>query len=207
MKHQEKLWNEIFKNINKEPVYDLWLDKYENILKKSKKVPIIDLGCGNGNNTLYLVERGYKVISCDFSKEALKLVMKFVPNSVVMKFDMTEGLPFKTNSKRIIIADLSIHYFAWETTQKLLNEIKRVLVKGGVFLGRVNSDKDYNYGAREGVQIERGLFKINGKYKRFFSKPQLQTLFKNWEIINLQHTQINRYGKPKKVLEIAAKKI
>mgnify|MGYP000041994864 CR=1 FL=1 len=47
--------------------------------KKIKK--ILDLGCGIGADTLYLLERGYNVLSCDFSVEALKSIENNIPNS------------------------------------------------------------------------------------------------------------------------------
>jgi SAM-dependent methyltransferase len=68
----KEYWDEDHSKSDSRLVYDNWLDKYEKLLSKSNDVPIIDLGCGQGNNTLYLFERNYKVISCDISSEALK---------------------------------------------------------------------------------------------------------------------------------------
>ena len=50
------------------PVYYLWLDDYKKDLDKFKSSKFLDLGCGNGVDTLYLLERGYKVLSVDYSK-------------------------------------------------------------------------------------------------------------------------------------------
>ena len=47
----KELWNGIYKADNSKPVYDDWLDKYHDILE-SCNTAILDLGCGNGNNTL-----------------------------------------------------------------------------------------------------------------------------------------------------------
>lgn len=58
------------------PVYDLWLDEYKNILEENRNNEILDLGSGIGANTLYLIERGYKVLSCDFSNNALRNIKK-----------------------------------------------------------------------------------------------------------------------------------
>ena len=69
-----KMWDNWFKRRSSVPVYDLWLDEYKNIL-------MLDLGCGIGADTLYLLERGYNVLSCDFSVEALKSIENNIPNS------------------------------------------------------------------------------------------------------------------------------
>ena len=63
------------------PFYDLWLDEYKNILQENKDNEILDLGCEIGADTLYLLERGYNVLSCDFSVEALKSIENNILNS------------------------------------------------------------------------------------------------------------------------------
>ena len=80
MNEQQNKWNEIYRKYGIEkPVYDLWLDKYEDVLSGSKDIPIIDLGCGIGNDSIHLSERGYKVISCNFSFEALIRLPHILP--------------------------------------------------------------------------------------------------------------------------------
>ena len=79
------MWNNWAKKRFGEPVYDNWLDKYEEILDANKDNQILDLGCGNGANTKFLLERGFKVISCDFSEEALKNINHFIPGSETKK--------------------------------------------------------------------------------------------------------------------------
>ena len=59
-----------------------------------------------------------------------------------MLFDMSDGLPFNDNSKNIIIADLSLHYFDSSKTKYIFNEIHRVLKKNGYLIARVNSSND-----------------------------------------------------------------
>jgi 2-polyprenyl-3-methyl-5-hydroxy-6-metoxy-1,4-benzoquinol methylase len=45
-------------------------------------------GCGGGNNTLYLINKGKKVIPCDFSDSAIKQVkMNFPEITRAEQFD------------------------------------------------------------------------------------------------------------------------
>lgn len=207
MKEQKKFWNEVYKSIEeKKPQYDLWLDKYANVLEESKDCPIIDLGCGFGNDTLYLKERGYKVDSCDFSEQALLRLNKWIDHLSAKCFDMKDGLPFENNSSRIVISDLSLHYFKWSDTQKIIEEINRVLVSDGSLLCRVNSTNDLNYGAGHGIELEKNFYDIDGKLKRFFDEGQLRKAFINWDIHYLQENQMNRYGNNKIVWEIFVRK-
>ncbi|MDP4143378.1 MAG: class I SAM-dependent methyltransferase [Bacillota bacterium] len=205
MDFQKEYWNGIYKNLNsKKPTYDLWLDKYTFILKQSKNIPIIDLGCGFGNDTLYLTERGYSVISCDFSKEALDRLSSFIDNPVTKHFDLKDGLPFQNDSAKIIIADLSLHYFSWQDTQKILKDIKRVLMKDGVLLCRVNSTNDVNHGAGQGIQIEENFYNVDRMLKRFFNEETLRVLFSQWHISYMDECEMNRYDSSKILWEVAA---
>jgi ubiquinone/menaquinone biosynthesis C-methylase UbiE len=207
MDNQLNEWNNIFLSCGaKKPQYDDWLDKYHDFLDKSKDIPIIDLGCGFGNDTLYLTERGYQVISCDYSIEALNRLKFFIEKPNIRQFNMVDGLPFDDNTVSVLIADLSIHYFSWENTKKIINEISRVLMYEGYFICRVNSTKDSNHGAGQGDEIEENFINFNGKLKRFFDRKQLLLLFDGWKIINICEYELNRTKKPKIVWEIAIKK-
>lgn len=207
MKDSRIYWNEQYMaSGNKNVIYDLWLDKYEPILHASKDTPIIDLGCGLGNDTLYLYERHYKVISCDYSEEALKKLELFMDNPITKLFNMKEGLPFESESVKVVIADLSLHYFSWVETKKIVNEIKRVLKEKGFLLLRVNSIKDTNYGAGKGTIIEKNYYNIDGHLKRFFDKKQLEKLFIDWEVKYSKEYEMNRYTNSKILWELAVQK-
>ncbi len=129
-----KMWDNRSKRRSSVPVYDLWLDEYKNILDENKDNEILDLGCGIGADTLYLLERGYNVLSCDFSVEALKSIENNIPNSKTLYLDMMKKFPIADKKYSLIIADLSLHYFNNETTIHIMKEIKRILKDGGVLL-------------------------------------------------------------------------
>jgi SAM-dependent methyltransferase len=204
---RRKEWDAIYKNLGHgKPEYDRWLDKYESILQQSRDLPIIDLGCGRGNDTLYLHERGYRVVSCDLSDEALKRLTVFIANPVTKHFDMLNGLPFKKDSAKLIIADLSLHYFPWEGTKRVLKDIGRALVTGGHLLCRVNSVRDTNHGAGQGRRIEKNYFEVQGRLKRFFNSDCLEELFRDWSIENMNETTLYRNGKEKILWELAVRK-
>jgi SAM-dependent methyltransferase len=200
-------WNTVYAKCGQgKPQYDLWLDKYGHLLKESKDTPIIDLGCGYGNDTLYLYERGFKTISCDFSDVALGRLKYFIDDPVVRKFDMRSGLPFENDTAVIVVADLSLHYFSWEDTTRIVREIKRVLMGGGHLLCRVNSVNDRNYGAGQGILVEDHYYCVEGKFKRFFDRRHLEKLFSDWTVLRMSECEMDRYGKTKVLWEVAVRK-
>jgi len=132
MKKYLEMWDNWSRRRASVPVYDNWLDDYREILLENKNTEILDLGCGIGADTLYLIERGYNVLSCDFSNEALKSIRKNILNSKTKYLDMFDRFPFSDKSYSVIIADLSLHYFDNDTTLHIMKEIKRVLKNNGI---------------------------------------------------------------------------
>lgn len=189
-------WNAIHSNYERAKIkYDDWLELFQRAIDNCK-TPIIDLGCGSGNDTLYLVERGKKVIPCDYSRNAVQNIQKNFPEvSRTECFDMTKGLPFEDNFTDIIISDLSLHYFTEQKTFEVLNEIKRVLKPDGILLFRVNFVKDVNHGAGEGKEIEPHLYETSdGSYKRFFDAQDLERFFTDWEKLYIHEETMGIYN-------------
>ena len=123
-------WDNLHKEYNREDItIDDWLDKFLDIIDDCQ-TPILDLGCGSGNDTLYLINKGKKVISCDQSSNAIKNIKKNFKEVYDTKcFNLLDGMPFAENSYDIVIADLCLHYFREKDTFKILKEIKRILTK------------------------------------------------------------------------------
>lgn len=188
-------WNNIHSNYERDKIkYDDWLELFQRAIDNCK-TPIIDLGCGSGNDTLYLVERGKKVIPCDYSSNAIQNIQKNFPEVERTEcFDMTKGLPFEDNFTDIIIGDLSLHYFTERKTFEILDEIKRVIKPDGILLFRVNSVKDVNHGAGKGKEIEPHLYETgDGRYKRFFDAQDLEKFFTDWEKLYIHEEIMGRY--------------
>ena len=195
-------WNEAHKKYSKDKLtYDDWLDKYKDILDKTSKT-ILDLGCGEGSDSLYLTERGFKVLSVDYSPVALELVRKNVKGAKTALIDLTEPLPFEDDSFEVIIADLSLHYFDSETTFKIMKELKRILVKDGYLLARVNSTLDINYGANKGELIDPNYYLVNGYKKRFFDLEDTKKYFGFLGEVKANNSTLTKYSLSKEVIEI-----
>ena len=72
----KNFWNDIHIKYGNNPIeYDNWLEMFNKDILECNK-PIIDLGCGRGNDTLYLIEKGKEVIPCDFSEIAIEKIKK-----------------------------------------------------------------------------------------------------------------------------------
>ena len=194
-------WDNFHKNYNQEDIkIDDWLDAFSSVINNSS-TPILDLGCGTGNDTLYLINKGKKVISCDQSINAVNNIKKNFKEVYDTKcFDMLDGLPFNDNSFDVVIADLSLHYFREEDTFIILNDIKRILTNDGYLIFRVNSINDVNHGAGEGNEVEPHLYETSDKrLKRFFDEEDVKYFFKDFDIKYLNEEVMTRYELEKRL--------
>jgi SAM-dependent methyltransferase len=127
---------------------DLWINKYIEVFDKIPRGKTIDLGCGLGQYTKYLMDKGFDVLSCDISAEVLKGLKENITNAKTLELDMSKPLPFNDNSFNLVFANLSIHYFDTNTTIELLREIrsipgvKKVFVRSGIRYDYMLYDKN-----------------------------------------------------------------
>ena len=208
IKNSIEYWNNVHKEYNRDQIkFDDWLNDFDEIINKCK-TPILDLGCGSGNNTLYLINNNKKVIAADLSSNAITNIIKNFPEIYDTKcFNMLDGFPFEDNSFEVIIADLSLHYFKKRDTEKIVNDLKRILCKNGYLIIRVNSINDVNHGAGQGLEIEKHLFQTeDGRFKRFFDENDIRDFFKDFNIIYLNEEIMTRYKLEKRLFRVCMQK-
>jgi SAM-dependent methyltransferase len=204
--HQRE-WNELYRTPGaKDPAIASWLESHEHLLRSSGKLPIMDLGCGCGEDTAYLRQRGFDTVSCDYSEEALRRLSGLVCGANTACFDMVDGLPFPSSAFKVVVANLSLHYFCWHDTERIVADIRRVLADDGCLLCRVNSDADTENGAGQGTRIEENYYSVGGKLKRFFDEEQLGRLFRGWELLMCDERRMIRSGKMKAFWEVVVRK-
>jgi ubiquinone/menaquinone biosynthesis C-methylase UbiE len=117
--------------------YKPWPESKRFISTLSKSSTVLDLGCGNGRNSIYLAKEGMKVIGMDFSRGLLKISKnKAEWKQIDDKVDLIEGdigsLPLKDQSVDAVLYIATLHHLPTpqERLESLL-EIKRCLKPGG----------------------------------------------------------------------------
>jgi SAM-dependent methyltransferase len=119
------------------------------VLNNKKTGILLSIGCGIGENEELFYTKEYSLIGTDISLNALKVAKKYCPKGIYFQ-SKAENLPIKSESIDIILCiDMIEHIFDDEL---VLNEISRVLKKGGILvLTTAFSGKyeDYNYSSKE----------------------------------------------------------
>lgn len=201
-------WNRTHLKHNKGKIIsDNWLDKYEKYLKPTSGY-FLDLGCGSGNDTKVLQEKyTKKVIAADFSEVAIKLLKNKIRDVQTALFDMTNAFPFDNNFFSFIISDLSLQYFDYADTSKIISEIRRVIKKDGYVLLRLSAIDDYNYGAMNGEQIDYHFYHVEKRNKRYFDETDIRNFFSDWIIYSIKKCTMGtgRYEYSRSVYEVLLK--
>ncbi len=155
---------------------------------------ILDLGCGQGHDSIRLSRMGFQVTGVDISENAIeeargragteKLKIDF------KNMDMSHGLGFADSSFDVVLANLSLHYFSLERTQFIFQEIDRILEHKGILCLHVNSREVGEKRRANGSivsELEPEFFlEWDGVSRRYFDYNDLEFLLQNWEIENVE---------------------
>lgn len=195
----DEYWSE---HINKKLEKDIWIDEYKEYF--NGEGTCLDLGCGIGQYSKKLMDYGYNVIPADISDIALNKVKEFNKNT--KKIDMREVMPFEDNSLDLVFANLSIHYFSDTDTHKLMEEIKRILKSGGLFIGSVNGIQGYEKIKDTALELERHYWLNKNKHVRLFDIEDLKKYLAIFDILQIEERETIRFNHKKNYLVFFAKK-
>jgi SAM-dependent methyltransferase len=175
------------------------------LIEIKEETSVLEIGCGEGGNLKPFLDIGCnRIIGIDMSAKYIEQAKALVPSATFLLQDMQHGLP-NTQKTNVIIASLSMHYMPWEDTIKMISRVRDSLAGDGLFLCRVNSVNDINYGAVGNPEVDRHYYLVDGKPKRFFDENHARQLFDTgWKIISLEEHTIDRFEKPKVVWEVIA---
>ena len=187
---------------------DNWLDRWLPVaVARAGGAPVLELGCGHGDDTVALAAAGLRVMAFDLSATAVGIVKVRVPSAVVERRDIRAPWPEQARELGVVVASLSLHYFSWVETLAIVQRLRAALRPGGVLLCRLNSTEDKNFGAQGHPEIEPNFFMVNGEPKRFFDEPSIHSLFApGWRVLSLEHFTTRKYVKSKSLWEVVVER-
>ncbi|MCZ6157611.1 class I SAM-dependent methyltransferase [Campylobacter ureolyticus] len=114
----------------------LWAIEKIN-LDEDKKLNILDIGCGGGQNLLNLSNKfkNSTLFGIDYSPTSISLsneICQGIKNRVFLEVLDVHKMSFSDNEFDLITAFETLYF--WENLNIAFNEIKRVLKKDGVFM-------------------------------------------------------------------------
>ncbi len=183
-----KYYDKIYKNRN------VWGDKPNELLLKiydqaEAGSEFLDLGCGQGRDSLFMLRNGFKVTAVDNSAEGIKKIrrairIKNLPKTDIrlycediQKFDITK------NKYTIINAYNSLQFLLPKDARKLIYKIKKALKNKGHIIISSFTTAD-------------SLYKKKSRCRCFFEPQELKKLFSDFRLVLYREKTVADKGHP-----------
>lgn len=188
----------------RDPGRDPWLDPWlPLVIDSAAGAPVLEIGCGSGADTATLTDAGLQVLAFDLSADAIDRARQRVPGARFLVRDVRDQFPVGPGGTGVIVASLSLHYFAWAETLALFERVRHTLRPGGLLLCRLNSTDDVHFGAVGHEAIEPLFYRVDGQPKRFFDRASVDAvLATGWAVRSVVHKLTDKYLQPKAVWEL-----
>jgi ubiquinone/menaquinone biosynthesis C-methylase UbiE len=167
---------------------------------------LLELGCGEGNDSMYFAEQGHQVIATDFSNVAIEQDKKrwSSPRLQFEVLDMSKPFKYSDNLFDAVYARLSLHYFRDNVTKSIFKEIYRVLKPGGMLCFMCKEVSDGIYG--KGDEIEPDMYELDGHVRHFFSERYTKELLADFRAESVEVGKEAIYDRHSAFIKVVATK-
>jgi len=169
----------------------------KEVLKYAIEGTALDIGAGEGKNSIFLAKNGFKVEAVDKIKECLekckKLAKKYGLPIKIRCIDIKK-FRFEKNSYNLVIAIASLDFLKFSEIKKIIPKIKKALKKEGVLYLVVFSIKDpaFKRCQEKLKMIEKNTFYLAKlkTFRHFFTRKEILNLLKNLKVIRMKEEKL-----------------
>jgi len=156
---------------------------------KDRTKTILELGCGQGRDSLFFASKGIKVMALDYSRFAIEQLSKLAKQTGLpieaSVYDTTKPLPFNDNEFDAVYSHMLFSMkFSQEQLKFIFKEIRRVLRNDGFHFFSVRNHNDKFYG--KGIRVDDETYDINGFQIRFFTIQEIENLSEGFKIFEIK---------------------
>lgn len=196
-------WDKIYKEQNPDKIpwnFEKVPEWFEEIIKSSWINPCktLDVGCGLGNYSNYLAEKGFNVLGVDFSEEAIiRNKEKFKRNGLEFKecdaLNLKSILDEKNSEMFEFIIDISLlHHIKPEDRVKYVESLSNVTKTGSKILISCFSENDSVFEGKKEFQNPD-----TDTITYVLSEEEIRKIFR--EKFNIEELLEIEFGKPSKI--------
>lgn len=160
--------------------------------RKEGRRRILELGCGQGRDTLFFIGAGFEVMALDYSEQGIEELRAKAAEGgagshlTAAVHDIRRPLPFADCSFDASFSHM-LYCMALTTAELegLCAEIRRVLRPGGlnVYTARNTKDPDFGTGTHRGEQ----LYELDGGFVvHFFGRALVERLAQGWQSLAVE---------------------
>lgn len=171
------------------PIFPAKLDpelkRYLNLISGKE---ILDLGIGQGRNSIPLAELGFNVTGVDYSTKCLEICKNNCDKLNLVHSDI-RTFNIEYDKYDLIQSRFVLHFFHKDDSYEIIKNIKKnIKIDGIVYISvfSVNDPKFQKYiNSAEFDDLENNVFhhKTSDTYVSFFNKDEVLNLFKDFKTI------------------------
>ena len=183
--------------------------KAAELFKKEGRVKILELGGGQGRDTIFFAQNGFQVTVLDYCESGIEAITQKSKGLGVSKsitaacHDARKPLPFDDETFDATYSHM-LYCMALTTAELefLSDEIRRVLKPNGLNIYTVRNTKDPHF--QTGIHQGEEIYEIGGFVIHFFSKEKVEHLAKGFEIVRLDEFEEGTF--PKRLFRVTLRK-
>jgi len=205
--HWEKTYSENPDNFGADPSDPAI--KAARLFKDQGVTNILELGGGQGRDTLFFAQNGFNAHVLDYSDTGVQAInnkakaLGLTQSITATQHDVRERLPFPDQAYDACYSHML--YCMALTTDELefmSSEILRVLKPGGINIFTARNTNDSHYG--QGIHRGEDIYEVNGFAVHFLSKAKIERLAKGFEQISVE--EFEEGDLPRKLFYVVTKK-
>ena len=208
--------------MNIEKAYNIWADQYDTNSNKTRDLDakstietlnkfdfskVIELGCGTGKNTNYLLTKADKIIGLDFSQEMLNKAKAKIQDerAEFQKADLTADWNIENDYADLITCSLVLEHI--KDLDFIFNQANKKLKNDGIFfICELHPFKQYS-GSKAKFETENGTQELE-TYVHHISEYLNVASENGFELVELKEwfDEENKFGIPRLIGIILRKK-
>lgn len=157
-----------------------------NYMRINNVKKILELGAGHGRDSVFFASNSIEVEALDYSSVGIGIINKLAKEKKLPiqahVFDIRKPLPFTDGYFDAVYSHMLLNmHFSMDELHFVFSNIRRVLKPKGFNFFSVRNQNDKSFG--KGVQVEDGVYDVNGFQVRFYSEYDIQDLIQGFEIL------------------------
>lgn len=128
---------------------------------------ILELGCGNGRDSLFFLSEGHRITAIDGSDVAIHMLKRTTNsnNALFVCDDFVRSKRLYQAKYDCIYSRFTLHAISEEQEDELLDNVRCALNSNGILAIEARTTNDELYG--KGIEAENNTFFYNEHYRRF----------------------------------------